>query len=250
MGEQPCENERHENQCVFRPLVQAHAAHQPTDARRSREDLGDGRDTRGGAQHRTWRFDNDCVLGAAPDRNVSARVAGIVESVRKSFSENLRLGFAFQVVHAVAADDATNKCNPPNGPFRNLGVGGRGDVDRPSAHGDIRRVGKQLFVERQNIRLDVGFLGETALEISAATQHPEADIEYPPWRGSKQRQYGLEQHISAHERAIEIEDQGPGPRRSAKIGEVANNRLGQGDHARLFKEYGCRNPSRYAACAA
>ena len=61
----------------------------------------------------------------------------------------------------VASDDATNKRNPSNNPFRDLGVGGRGDVHRPSARRYVRRVRKQLFIERQNIRLDAGFLGET-----------------------------------------------------------------------------------------
>ena len=50
------------------------------------------------------------------------------------------------------------------------GVGSGGDVDRSSAGCLIGCVGEQFFVERQHIRLDVGFLAETALEIGAAAQ--------------------------------------------------------------------------------
>ncbi len=178
----------------------------------------------GGVLYRTCRLDDDGVAGAAPDRNVGARVAGIVEAVRESFGENLRLRFALQIAQAVAADDAANEGNPPHDLFRDLGVGGGGDIDRPSARRDIGRVGQQFFIERQNVRLDVGFLGETALEIGAATQHPQADLEQPPRRGSKQRQHGLEQHVRAHQRAVEIEDQRPRLRRLARSRKVSGSK--------------------------
>ena len=181
--------------------------------------------------------------------NVGTRVAGIVEAVRETFGQHLRLGFALQVAHAVAADDAANKGNPSNDLFGDPGVRGGGDIDRPSAGRDIGRVGEQFFIERQNVRLDVGFLGETALEIGAAAQHPQADFEQPPRRvrRSASRSRAACPRAPACRRDRGSAAGAARPRADRKSREA----IGRGKMVmRALSASGCRNPSRDAGCVA
>ena len=229
-GQGPGQHDRHEEQEVLGPLVQAQGL-EPGAGRvvGDREGLLDRHRRSQMPGERRHPPGDDGPGRGLPDRHVHDIVADIDEAVAVTLADGRELVVAGEIDGAVAAAREGEDAEPPGDRLDDPVVGRREQGELATARGLRLEPGQHRLVERQSADIERGPLGDVALEGRLAGPEPERQPHQIRRPLPHQAQELLMQRVGEDQRPVEIDAQGQ--RRGLGLqGPAARLELGRCPH--------------------
>ncbi len=214
----PAQHERHEDQRILGPLVQAGFLDPILEARRTLYGVLDRRQAGRCASHATGGFDQNGALCVFPDGKVGLAVARINEAVGKHFGQLFGFRGALEIGDAVGGNRPVYEGKAASYPYGQQAVGG-GCEDDFAALGLFRfRISDDFVVEGNVVDLERHVPGQLLLEMGFALEQPCNEREQAERVLLEIGENRLVQQIGADQGVVEVENERDESRLDLPIG--------------------------------